>query len=161
MSYAPIGSKVSLLPTYEVFPEDDEELLIKLTDTYVRVATSTNMKEIAVYDTVQQSSGQLYFNQANAQQRRTGYRKVFPFGAIATGAILTIPHGLTRVTIFTRIYGSCVTNVIDYRPIPYVNEALVTNQISIRASATNIFIANGATAPAITSGIAVLEYLFT
>jgi hypothetical protein len=161
MTYSPINSKTAYLPTTEFFPEDDDELLVKLSSVYSNIAKATNIKEIALYDTVEQINGQLFFDPNNAQRKRTGFRKVFQFGAVAPGGILAIAHGILRVMIFTRIYGTCITAAVDYRPIPYVNEALVTNQISIRASATNIFIANGATAPAITSGIVILEYLLT
>lgn len=161
MTYSPINTKISYLPSTEYFPEDDDELLVKLATVYSNIAKAANIKEIGLYDVVEQINGQLFFDPANAQRKRTAFRKVFPIGAIAPGAVLTFAHGIARVVLFTRIYGTCITNVVDYRPIPYVNEALVTNQVSVRASATNVFVANGATAPAITSGIVVLEYLLS
>ena len=160
MTYAPQNTLSVFLPTTEVFPEDNEQFLNKLTHVYTKIAQFTNAKEIGYYDLVEQVNGKQFFDPANAQRKRTNFRKVFSFDTIGTGATLNIPHGLTGVSIYTRIYGSCLTSTPDYRPIPFVSTAAIANQVSIRVAGANIVITNGGTAPNITSGIAVLEYLY-
>lgn len=153
------SSIASFLNTTEVYPEDESELRIKQTNVYSKISNAVNVREIAIYDLQQLLTGQQFFTVGNPQRFRFTYRKVFNIGAIAAGATLTVAHGITNPIVFTRMYGTCVTAVVDFRPIPYADAAVVTNQISLTCSATNLVIVNGATAPNITSGIIVLEYL--
>lgn len=156
----PINSVTAFLPTTEVFPEDQSQLLIKHTDVYTSQANAINLREIGQFETVELLNGQQFFNAASTQQKRFAYRKVFSIGAIAAGGTSITAHGLTGNPLnFTHIYGTCITNVVDYRPIPYASATLVTDQIQINVGVANINIVNGATAPAITSAIIVLEYL--
>ena len=147
------------LRTTEVFPEDQSQLLIKHTNVYSNVANAVNVREIGIYDLQELLSGKKWFNTTNLQNMRSVYRKVFQIGPINAGAIQTIAHGISGIVAFTHMYGTCITSVVDYRPIPYVDETVVTNQIRLNCSGTNLIIANGATAPGITSGSIVLEYL--
>lgn len=159
MTFAPVNAETAFVNIYKDFQVDDEQLRIRLTQIFTQYGQALNLKDIAVYDTVENQTGQQFFDPTNAQQKRLGFRKVFPFSSIVAGATLNTAHGITGETIFTRISGGCVTDVVDYRPLPYVDVAAVTNQISIRVDATNIIIMNGATGPTITNGIVILEYL--
>lgn len=150
----------SFLNTSEVFPKEGEEFLVKLTGVYTKIANIVNIKDIGLYDTVEMLNGQQFFHPSDAQKKRSAYRKVFRFGAVGTGATSTIAHGITNVTMFTRIYGTCVT-AVDYRPIPYVDTTVVTNQIGLRVVGSDILVINGAGSAAIVSGIVVLEYLLS
>ncbi len=147
------------LNTTEIYPEDHSQRLMKQTNIYSNIANAVNVREIAIYDLQQLLTGQRFFDPLNVQNKRSTYRKVFQIGPIASGAVQTIAHGIAGVVSFTRMYGTCITDVVDFRPIPYVDVAAVTNQISLTCTATNLVIANGATSPNITSGIIVLEYL--
>lgn len=162
MSSLPTNSRSPYLPTSQVFPEDTSQRLIVLTENYISLSQAINQREIGSYETVELLNGQQFFNTINPEKKRFAYRKVFSIGAIAQGATSTTAHsiaGVNTITVFTHIYGTCVTDVIDNRPIPYASATLVTDQIEINIDATNINIVNGATAPAITSAIIVLEYL--
>lgn len=161
MTFSPPNTITAFLPQSEVFPEDQSQNLIKMTSVYTRVANAVNIREIGVYDTDQVVDGQLFFDPNDAQKKRVGFRTVYPIGAIASGSTLTFAHELENVTLFTRVYGTCITNVVDNRPIPYVDVTNVTNQVGIRVTSTNVIVSNGATAPAITSGIVILEYLLS
>ena len=129
-----------------------------MNEIYQKIARASNAKEIAIYEESELVTGQR-FPGATPQVKRTGYRKVFLFGAIAAGSALNIAHNITGITEITKLYGSCVTNVVDYRPIPYVDVTAVTNQISILLSGLNIIVSNGATAPNVTLGMVICEYL--
>ncbi len=162
MTFAPTDSKAPFLPTTQVFPEDDSQRLIVHTDTYTQISQNVNIRQLGTYDKIEQVAGQFFFNDTTPSAKRLSYRQVYSIGAIAQGATSITAHGITGVnttTTFTHIYATCVTDVIDNRPIPYASATLVTDQIEINVDGTNINIINGATAPAITSAIVVLEYL--
>jgi hypothetical protein len=160
MTYQPSNSEGSFLPTSEVFPEDQGELLIKLTTKYTDVAQAVNIREIAFYQNGEALlTGQQFSIPGTNNEKKYTFRQVYYFGAIAANVTLTIPHNIVGLVQFTHMYGTCVTAVVDYRPIPYASTPTITDQIILRADATNVYITNGSTAPAITSGIIVLEYL--
>lgn len=156
MTFSPANSQAFKVIENVTFSKDQGQFLLQLTDLYQKLATSTNAKDIGTYETVELLNGQQYFG-ANPQTKIQIYRKCFVVGAIASGATSNIAHGIT-FTKLTRAYGTCITAVVDYRPIPYVSATLITDQIQMRVTATNIVIVNGATAPNITSGTIVLEY---
>lgn len=121
-------------------------------------ARMINRKETGQYALEEIPCTQEYFG-ANPQTKRMVFRKAFAFGAIAAGANLNIAHGITGITSFTRLYGTIITNVPDDRTLPSIDVAVVTNQTSLRRVGANIVISNGATAPPITSGICVAEFV--
>lgn len=157
----PVNNQSSFLPTTTVLPVDFNELLIRLTKNYSDTANLLNIREIAIYETVETLTGEQWNNPGQPTNRRQAFRKIYIFGAIAAGANLAIPTGITSVTSYTHIYGTAITAVPDNRPIPFADVTAVTNQISVIIDnvAATVTIFNGATAPNITSGFIVLEYL--
>ena len=162
----------TFLPTSEVFPEDNKQFLDRLNTIYTDIAKQTNCREIARYEATEILTGQQFFDAANAQNRKSTYRKVFYFGVIAGGAFLNIPHGITDVPSaanptgkvrFTRIYGTYLDDSWYQKPIPYAayNLANIGFQFDIKIDDINILLANGTLGTAVPtkSGIVVLEYL--
>jgi len=148
----------SFLPEFKDFPTDDpEELKRVLVQSYIDIAQAGNLKDVAQYETVETVTGQRFFNLTSPEDKRFTFRQCYSTGAIASGATATIAHNITNITLFTRIYGTCVTDVVDYRPLPFTSATLGTDQISLRVTNTDIIIVVGATSPNITSGVAVLE----
>jgi hypothetical protein len=156
------------LVTEREFPQDLKLLQPVLVKAWNDLSYAMNARVIGLYDRVQVVTGERWFNDstaisqgnvATASLRRQSYRQVYTFGAINAGASLTINHNISNVVNFTHIYGTCITSVPDFRPIPYSSATLVTNQIEIKVTSTQINIINGNTAPNIVSGIVVLEYL--
>ena len=158
-SNAPVNSIAPFLPTSIYFPEEFKEFRVDLLAIYRNIANTVNARQISVFDLTEFLTGEQWFTDGNPQTKRQTYRKCFSIGAIAAGATSTTAHGITNVTSYTRIEGTAVTAVVDYRPIPYASATAVNQQIEIRVDATNITIINGAAAPNITSAIVVLEYL--
>jgi hypothetical protein len=156
---APINQQSPLLPTTTVLPTDQDELIVRLTTNYTQMAQNINLKEIGIFETTEIISGQQWFNAADPNNRRGVFRKVISGPAVAAGATATLAHGLGTITSFTAIYGTAVTVVVDYRPIPYASATAVNTQIEIKVNATNVIVINGAAAPNITSMLIVLEYL--
>lgn len=150
----------TFLPTTAVFSQDASQFLIQLTNLYTQIAAAVNMREISNYNTVQVNSGELWYNTTNTQVLRKGFRRVYVRSNIVPGATDSFVHGLTGITQFTHIYGVATTNVIDYRPIPFASATLITDQIQVSCTSTNIVIVNGATSPTLTTAVIVIEYLY-
>lgn len=161
MTFAPINSLSAFLPQNIAFSNDPKQFLIQITKLFSDVSRYMNLREICVYDLTEIPTGEQWFNATNTQVKRDGYRQVYNIGPIAAGATSTTAHGITGYSTlnFTHIYGTCITVVVDYRPIPYSSVTAGNQQIELKVDATNITIINGAAAPNITSAIIVLEYL--
>lgn len=147
------------LQTSTYFPEEFKEFRIKFLENYRDIANAVNIREISIFDLTESVSGEQWFTSGNPQVKRQTFRKVYSIGAVATGATVNTAHGLTGVTAYTKIIGTVITDVVDYRPMPYASATAVNQQIELKVTATNVVIINGAAAPNITSAIVVLEYL--
>jgi hypothetical protein len=146
---------------YTDYQLSETELKTQLTRRDTQMAIALNFKTNGIYDQGEVQTGEQFFGTpGNIQKKRLSFRKVFSFGTLAPGDTLTPPisHGITGITSGTNIYGTAVT-ADDFRPIPYASATDVLKQIEVNVTATQINIINGANAPAITSGIIVLEYL--
>lgn len=162
MTFAPSNTNAVFLPTTIQYPKDPNELLIRLNKAYEDTATRLNVKQIGIFDLIEFLTGEQWFTVGNPQVKRQTFRQVYNITnniPLAAGGTSTTAHGLTGLTAFTHIYGTCITDVVDYRPLPYVSAAAVNQQISLTVTGTNIVIVNGAAGPNITSAIVVLEYL--
>ena len=157
MTSSPTNSLAYKIAENMTFAKEWEPFLNQFTTLYNQFSKAINARDIALYEETEVVNGQMFFG-ANPQTKRTVYRKCFPITAIAIGAVLNIPHGIDNLTSFTRMYGTIVTSVPDDRPLPYVDAAVVTNQVSVLRNGANIVIQNGATSPAITSGYLIAEY---
>ncbi len=149
------------LPKSRQFPvQNPVQLEPELVKSYIDIAQAVNLRTIGIFEQLQIVTGERWFasDPLDATLKRQTYRQVYTFGSIAPGASLAINHGITGITAFTRIYGTCVTNLPDYRPIPYASVAANAN-IDLRVTSTQIIINNGAGSPTLLSGIIVLEYL--
>lgn len=155
----PGANQQPYLPTTRQFPKDIDDLQVTLSKGWIEQANAINARTIGTFSKLQVVTGNQYFNPNNIQQPRQSYRQIYTFDTIAAGATLMIPHGITGLTQIPLISGDIVTAVPDFRPLPYVSATVVTNQVEVRVSSTTITIINGATAPNITAGTVVLEYL--
>ena len=159
MTFNPANSQAPFQVTSTFFPEGFEEFRVKFLEIYNGLANNVNVREIAVYDLVEFLTGQQWFTSGNPQKKRQTFRRVYSIGAVAAGATVNTAHGLTSITTFTAIYGTAVTDAVDYRPLPYVSTVALNQQVSLTVDATNIIIVNGAGAANITGALVVLEFL--
>jgi hypothetical protein len=147
-------NSVPFLRTQRNFPEEIKQLTVECDKAYVDTANAVNARTIGVFPSnVPAITGESWFVVKNARQQ--SLRKAFTF----TGAG-NIPHGISFIGNggFTRIYGT-FTDGTNWYPLPYVDIALLANQINVKITPTNIVITAGATAPTIVSGFFVLEWL--
>jgi hypothetical protein len=135
------------------YSQDESQRLLQHTKFAADSARYINTREIALYDLVELQTGQQWFNPANTLIKRYGFRKTFSI----SDAALTFAHGITGITLCTYI-GGAFTDGTNFYPLPYVSTTLA-NQIQVVVSPTQVVITKGAGAPAITSGVLVLEYL--
>ena len=155
MTYAPASTfGNTFIPTHRDFFVDEEQLKLLISTVYTQIATNLNIKINGAYDVVEVQTGQQFNDPNNAQQKRFAFRKIFYINPAA----LTFNHGITGITQVTALYG-CYNSGANFYPIPLVSTVAVANQVSISANATQIIITNGGGAPAINSGIIILEYL--
>jgi len=153
-----ITNQVAFLRTSREFPEDLHQLTVEINKSYLDIANTVNARTIGLFTTNRPAiTGESWFITNN--QRQQTLRKIYSFGAIAAGATLTIAHGVTGFTAFTKIYAVVTTTAVDYRPVPYVDPITPTTGMTILVDATNIRIVMGATAQPVTSGLAILEWL--
>ena len=161
MTFNPVNTRSAYVNLYEEFPLEDSELQIKLSTVHTSLANAVNAREISIYEDGQQiPTGQQFSTPGNANVKRLVFRKMFYFGAIAAGATLNIPHGLTNVLLYTKIGGGVVTDFPDFRPLPFVSPFAVANQIGVRVDGANIIISAGAAGSNILNGEVTLEYIY-
>ncbi len=153
----------SFLRNSRAFPADINLLSLEVNRTYLDIANAVNNRTISLFPSTRPAvTGESFYIVRNIKQ--STFRQVYPFGAIAPGTELDIPHGITTLDQFSRIYGTVVTNVTgDYRPLPYIDPITLTTGmtvlIGIVAGVPSIRIVLGATALPVVKGIVVLEWL--
>ncbi len=161
-------NQVPYLRTSRQFSEDLKPLTVEVNKSYIDIATAVNNRIIGIFPTNRPAvTGESWYF---SSQRQQTLRQIYPFGAIAPGTELDIPHGISLpdVVRFTKIYATVITNVPDYRPIPYIDPAVLTTGMTILVGPGTVApyigvpcirIVLGATAVPVTSGVAILEWL--
>lgn len=163
---------VSQLQDIEVTSPEFKELLVRLYQNLNEIAINLNLKDTGYYTAQEFSNGQLYLrdpalvNSPNLTSPagnlyRQVIRKVIVFGALPNTAETSVAHGINIMptTEFTRIYGTAndLTGM-NYIPLPYASPILTEN-ISIRVDATNVYVRTGSNRTAFTSSFIVLEWI--
>jgi hypothetical protein len=161
MTFQPANTQAPYLSSSKVYPQEPTELLTVLTQRDIEVSSAVNIRVIGIIEPVEFLTGIQYGSFTQAQNKNFSFIKMYALPATNAGATTNILHGLTNVTNYIRIWGTCITNVVDKRSIPYADAVAVNTQISIKIVDPNIVIVNGAAAPNITSGLIFLEYLKT
>ncbi len=152
-----VVNQVAYLRTSREFPEEIKQLCVELSRDHIDIANTVNARTIGLFPTSRPAvTGESFYLSKNAKQQT--FRQVYTFGAIAAGASLSTAHGIQFIVQFSRIYGTCITALPDYRPIPYASVAANTN-IDVRVDSTNIIVSVGAGSPNVVSGLIVLEWL--
>lgn len=152
MTFIPIN-KTPFLRTSREFPGDIDALVDEIAKAYIDTANVVNERVIGLYPVNRAAlNGKNFYLTSNKQQ---GFQRVYTF--TATG---NIPHGLdfNGIAAFTHCYGAFTDGTNDYGVIFGSNTA-IAGQISFYLTSTNIVVLAGAGAPAITTGLIVLEWI--
>lgn len=144
------------LRTSRLFPDDNAQALsVEVDRSYLEVASAVNARTIGNYTVnVQSSSGESWFLQGG-NRRLQGLRQVYQFAGAGS-----ITHGinLDSVNNFTKCTGSFTDGTNWYGAI-FGSSTAIAGQISFYVTPTNLVILAGVGAPAITSGVIVLEWV--
>lgn len=154
-----IINQIAFIRTSREFPTDLHQLAQEVNKCYVDIAQALNTRTVGFYPiNTPALTGNNYF--LNNNQSYLSFRQLFQFGAIAAGATLNIDYGNISFTQFVAIYGTCITDQPDMRPIPYASVVANANiDIRIDTAAGNIVIAVGAASPNIISGLVIIEWI--
>lgn len=154
---ANVVNTTPFLRTSRSFPEEIKPLLVEIDKAYVDIANVVNARTIGLFPTTRPAVTGNSFYLANNQKQQS-MRQAYNVPAIAAGASTSIPYTTQGFTQFAAIYGTCITDVVDYRPLPYPSTTANAN-IEVKVTSTNIVITVGAASPNITSGFIVIEWI--
>lgn len=149
-----VFNQTPFLITSRSFPETLRDLSIETDKSYIDIANVVNIRTIGVFTSNKPSpSGeQWFYDKAKKQQ---GFRQIYYFTTTAN-----IPHGINVgfISRFTRCYGE-YTDGINWYGLIHGSNAVQNNQITFYVTPTNIVFNVSVTAPSVTSGIVVLEWI--
>ena len=151
---ANIINQVSFLRTSRNFPEDAQPLSVELNKSYVDIANAVNSRTIGIFPTSRPAlTGEGWFLSNNQKQQT--FRQVYTFTSTAN-----IAHGIStgQIAGFARMFGTFTDGTNFYGLVPGSNVA-IAGQRGFYITSTNIVFTAGAGAPALTSGLIVLEWL--
>lgn len=144
------------LTSQRKFPKENlSDLALQSDLAYIDVAQKVNLRTIGVFPVnFPVLTGELWFLSGQPNRQQT-LRQVYPF--TATGSI---PHGINFATVsaFTNPFGS-FTDGTNYYGAIYASNVAIAGQVTFYITPTNIVIQAGGGAPAISSGIIVLQWL--
>ena len=152
-----VVNQAPYLRTSREFPEEAKQLTQEVNKSYVDIARAVNNRVIGIYPSNRPAiTGKVYY--LTPGRTNQSLRQVYRFTTFASP--MSIPHGIKFADVdqFAIITGTAFDGT-NYYPLPYVDVVAATNQISVMLTPTNIVITAGATAPVITSGIIILEWL--
>ena len=104
MSYSPQSEAPLLALTYSL-PEEQGELRYSIERQFSQIANKVNVRDISIYDLVENQTGQQWFIENTQTTKRFGYRICY---VETLGGVLTnISHGITDIAEcrVTRLYG--------------------------------------------------------
>lgn len=120
-------SEAPFLQASTFMPKDQEEFRYQTEKNYRDISNNVNLREIALYDLIENQTGQQWFLIGNQLNKRLGYRKcVYETTA---GAVTNIPHGIADAANcrFVKIYGTMQNSPFTAAfPIPQSGAAPVT-----------------------------------
>lgn len=157
-AFLPSNSLGNFLDPTIFLSDEPKQFSYQMREAYYNIADTVNSREISYYPLQEILCGQFFFTSGNPLKFRSIFRKTFEIPATAAGATTNIAHGITGLQELTHIFGTLITDVVDYRPLPYASEAAANQSTSVKVVGANIVIINGAAAPNITSGIVVVEF---
>lgn len=147
-------NQVPYLRTSRTFPDELLQLTVEVDKAYVDTANAVNNRTISIFPTTRPAiNGESWFLIGN--QKQQGFRQAYTF--TTTG---NIAHGIESndISRFVRTFGEFTDGTNWYGLIPGSNIA-IAGQISFYITPTDIIFAVGAGAPAVTSGVVVLEWI--
>lgn len=149
-----VVNTVAYLRTSREFPEELKQLTVEVNKAYLDTAQAVNARTIGIYPVNQPAiTGNSYFTRNN--QRQQTLRQVYVFNSTAA-----INHGVRVIskTQFINCFGTYTDNTNSYGLV-YGTSTATPGLITFYMTSTQIIFVLGAGAPALSSGVIVLEWL--
>ena len=138
------------------FPaESIQAFSLEVDRAYVDIAQKVNTRTIALFGNQNIIvTGERWFlaNQSEGKQTQRFLLQFSSAGSFIHNLDLLTSLGVTKIT-------GTFTDGTNWYPLPYVSATNVTDQVSIVVTQTSIIITAGSTAPSITSGFVIVEFL--
>jgi hypothetical protein len=150
-----VANQTPFLRTSRDFPEDQHQLSVELTRSYIDIASKVNSRIISLFPVNRPVvNGEEWFVVNN--QKQQALRQVYYFTSTSS-----INHNIGNVTPgqFIRCFGSYTDATNSYGLIFGTNGGTIPNQISFYVTSTQIVFEVDAGAPSLTAGVIVLEWL--
>ncbi len=147
-------NQVAYLRTSREFPEELHQLTVEVNKTYVDIANAVNVRTIGLFPVNRPAqTGESYYLSNNRRQQ--AFRQVYTFTSTAS-----ISHGIQVVFPgqFTKCSGSYTDGTNTYG-LFFASSVPIAGQITFFLSSTQIIFEIGAGAPALVSGIIILEWI--
>ena len=157
-----VVNSVAFLRTAREYPEDLHQLTVEVNKSYVDIANAVNSRTISLYPAIRPAiTGESWF--VSSSIRNQTLRQIFPFTSTAT---IDIGFKISSIFQFSpRSYGSFTDGTNAYGLI-FGSNVAIAGQISFyiqqnpgNPKTDRIAFLTGASAPTLTSGIIVLEWL--
>jgi len=148
-----VVNQTAFLRTSREYPEEVHQLSFELNKTYVDIAIAVNSRTIGIFPTNRPAiTGEAFFLTTAKQQT---FRQIYPFSSTAS-----INHGIKNVRPgqFTKCTGSYTDGTNSFG-LFFASSVAIPGQITFYVTSTQIVFSVGAGAPALTSGLIILEWL--
>jgi len=149
-----VFNQTPFLITSRSFPETLRDLSIEIDKSYIDTANVVNMRTIGIFTSNKPSptGEQWFYDKAKKQQ---GFRQIYYFTTTAN-----IPHGINVgfISRFTNCHGE-YTDGTNWYGLIHGSNTVQNNQITFYITSTDIVFNVSVTAPAVTSGVVVLEWI--
>jgi hypothetical protein len=148
-----IPNQSPYLRTSRNFPLEAQPLGVETSKSYIDIANAVNSRVIGTYTTGNSTvTGENWVVQGNQKQQTL--RQVYMFTSTAS-----INHNISSFTqISPSSYGT-YTDGTNWYGLLYASSVAIAGQISFYVTPTQMVFNTGAGAPALTSGMIVLEWL--
>lgn len=143
------------------FPDEQGQLILKLTDNNRDIANAVNVREIGNYLQQEIVTGSILFSNASPSDTFPVFRKVINFGALPFPSPKPVPHGINFTDEFRML--KCWICATDPTAIEFIQfsfaDPTTAQALSMRVTATNVVVTSNFDYSNFTSSIAVLEYV--
>lgn len=148
-------SRAPFLRTSRNFPEESQPLAVETNKSYVDIANAVNARVIGLFASGNSTvTGEAWFMNQNKNQKQQSLRQLYEFTTLTP-----ITHNIPS---FEEISPSCrgsYTDGTNWYGLPFGTSVAVAGLITFYVTSTQIIFNSGAGAPALTSGMIVLEWL--
>jgi hypothetical protein len=148
-------SRAPFLRTSRTFPEESQPLAVETNKSYVDIANAVNARVIGLFTSGNTTvTGEAWFMNQNKNQKQQSLRQLYEFTTTAP-----ITHNISSFEEISPSTRGSYTDGTNWYGLPFGTSVAVAGLITFYVTATQILFNTGAGAPALISGMIVLEWL--